>query len=358
MFASESRKNYIDYLKGLGILLVVLLHVTSNYWYSGCSANLYFYMLVFCLCSIAVPLFFTCTGAVMLDREEAIPTKKLYSRYILRILISLLIYSAIYEFWAYCKEGMFGSLKYGASLSKNLLYSDVNVVLWFLYAILGAYMMMPVLSVFTRHASRRELCYYLAVAFLCNVACSLSRISALSFLSTMFWGFSYVGIFMNYTGYFIMGYYLSHYEIAEGRKKILYVVCVGLLLATIIAQAKIIMVWHYSGTGFFDYLSPNTAILAAGLFLLMKNRKWKMDGAIFHFFQGAGRLSLGIYLIHMGFVAIFVEGDFGIANTYLKWCESLPTEGVILLNTVIIFLCSYAMSFLLRKIPRIGRYLA
>ena len=82
---------WLDLLRIISILSMILLHVAASFWYVSPSnsynwiiMNIYDSLVRFC-----VPVFLMISGALFLSQKE-INIKKLYTKNILRLLISLI----------------------------------------------------------------------------------------------------------------------------------------------------------------------------------------------------------------------------------------------------------------------------
>lgn len=78
-------------------------------------------------------MFFMITGALLLGREESLHK---HAKRVLRFLIVLLVWSVIYMIWnaVYMKDPY---------QIKDLLYKPVEQHLWYLYAMIPIYLVLP-----------------------------------------------------------------------------------------------------------------------------------------------------------------------------------------------------------------------
>lgn len=92
----EDRTVYFDYLRVFATFSVIILHLSAQNWFTT-DVNGFEWQVFNFYDSIVrwgVPVFVMISGALFLDREIA--TKTIYSRYVLRLLSSFVIWSAAY----------------------------------------------------------------------------------------------------------------------------------------------------------------------------------------------------------------------------------------------------------------------
>ena len=92
------RKIHIDFIKILAILLVIFIH-TGNEGFLAYQkqSNLFiqiFQLFLTSFCKIAVPLYFMCSGALLLGKEESI--QKLWKKRVLKYIIITIVFTLFY----------------------------------------------------------------------------------------------------------------------------------------------------------------------------------------------------------------------------------------------------------------------
>lgn len=132
------RKEYIDLLKILSAYCVVLLHSTAYALYDVNGVCFKQFVFLNSLTRFAVPLFFMCSGAVILRSDLNI--NRLFKRFS-RILLPLIFWSVFYELYLiYC-----GIPKDILVILSDILHDRVMYHMWFLYSLLGIYLLIPFL---------------------------------------------------------------------------------------------------------------------------------------------------------------------------------------------------------------------
>nr|WP_318383523.1 acyltransferase [uncultured Enterobacter sp.] len=134
-----SKINWIDNLRGIACLMVVMIHTTSWYITNAHSVSPLNWDIANVLNSasrVSVPLFFMISGYLFFGERSAQP------RHFLRIALCLLFYSLV----AYLYITFFTSINSMLAL-KNLLQKPVFYHLWFFFAIMVIYLLSPLIQV-------------------------------------------------------------------------------------------------------------------------------------------------------------------------------------------------------------------
>ena len=134
-----SKINWIDNLRGIACLMVVMIHTTTWYVTNAHSISPVNWDIANILNSasrVSVPLFFMISGFLFFGERSAQP------RHFIRIAACLGFYSAV----ALIYITLFTSISPGLSL-KYLLQKPVFYHLWFFFAIIVIYLVSPLIQV-------------------------------------------------------------------------------------------------------------------------------------------------------------------------------------------------------------------
>lgn len=341
------REKYIDYIKVLGIVLVVLLHVTSEGWYGNENVSEWLgYIVCLELGSLGVPLFFMATGMVMLNRDRQVQWERIIHHNLPRFGIALFIYSLIYEITDFAFHRKSG--KFIFVFCKDFLTVNVDSRLWFMYAIICVYLMVPVLKVFTDNASKKEKQYFLVMWFICSVLEFLGNTKPFTFVAAYTNHLEYINIFIHYVGYLVLGNYIQ--ENMVSRKKVMIKVLASLMAFAFVVSFVYFQfcrgdIQYLSYTA-MDYCSPFNIIICMTLSICIKQMTKQEDASCI---SKIGGWTLGIYLVHVGLIRINAYYPvFTFENNYMVH---------ILAYTMILLLVSSGITGILRRIPCVGKYL-
>jgi surface polysaccharide O-acyltransferase-like enzyme len=164
--------------------------------------------------------------------------------------------------------------------ARNILHIPVNFGveighMWFIYMLLGLYMLVPVLSPWLVQCSKRELQGYLGVwAF--TTYLPYIHLWFPEVLGECFWNPSpMLHYFTGFVGYFVLGYYIKRYGALSLRTSLWMLIGAYLLTVAVYQYrlGKVTLVsdlevcWRFCGV--------NIAIMAYAVFSLVSNIRWK-----------------------------------------------------------------------------------
>ncbi len=333
----QSRILYLDYLRLFATLAVIMLHISCCVL--DCSSTKISYTIGLAydsICRWCVPIFVMISGAIFLNSEKQITVSSLYKKYILRLLVALVFWIAIYY---YVFDPTLQAIKNSPIKIINIIDVLKNpfanpIHLWYLPMIIGLYIVLPILKLIVSNTVTTK--YFLTLWFAWSLITSIPN-------SFIFQGISYLKMEMvvGYSGYMILGYKLSQKDI---HIKISYLVTTFLLVSFLVffAAANVSNIENV-----FQYLNPLVIIMSTIFFCLIKN-------IIIEYRVGGSRIIelirndlFGVYLIHIFFIRLFFRPLF---------YGQIPVLLSIPLFTIIVFFASLLTSKAIRKIPII-RYI-
>lgn len=325
---------WVDFLRVAASFTVVLAHVTA--WGGGpIAADNFFYS----LSRNGVPLFFLLSGFLLLSRQE--PTGIFFRKRAAKILIPFIVWSIVYDVvWnhAFAESGF--TFTAVVDLFLRILRGPRAAHLWFFYSLIGLYAFTPILRIFAAHAKKSDVWYYIGVWMLCMPAL---------FILTEFTPFKNgfeLQYFTGYVGYFLLGLALGQMEITPKRLWI----ALGIFAA---ALAFTFVVFQFNlppkdnELPFRSYPSLNIVLMSCAAFVLLRSlgeRIHARHGAWLKVFSEA---SFGIYLIHS-----LLQVEF--ESLWQGWgyaTNSGPSILVIPAMTLALYLASFAVTHILRRIP-------
>lgn len=113
----------------------------------------------------AVPCFFMVSGALLLDRRREMPYKKLFTKYIGKMFLVILIFTLIYSISDMFLNGQPG---FGEALLQGIYKSFTDTSwshMWYLYTLIGIYIMLPLYKKVVQGCTEKDIWYLLAVFF-------------------------------------------------------------------------------------------------------------------------------------------------------------------------------------------------
>ena len=335
----QERLPYLSWLRVLGCLGVVILHsfYGSIGSYGEGSTPMLLGMTVRSAMMGAVPVFVMVSGALLLDPEREITIGKVFRKYIVRMLSALLLFSLLFYLF---DRFLAGSTATPLEALLKLYTGGGWSHLWYLYLMVGLYLLLPVYRLVSAQAGERELCYLLAVytVFLCV----LPLINTLIGSKAAF----YICTYTVYPLYFFLGWALR-----SGKLRLHPAIAAVLfVLGTALLGVGGYVACRYSLTPLRKLLN-NYAFLpvlmqATGLFALLEI--WEPNGG--RLLAELDRLTFGTYLLHMAALkAVLVVLGFdpyrhGGALTVLGLCLA-------------VFFVSMLVTWVLKLIPGLRKLL-
>jgi surface polysaccharide O-acyltransferase-like enzyme len=333
---------WIDLIRVVAVFQVVLIHLSYVIFFkedlfspNWQAANFYD-----SFSRMGVPLFFMASGSLLLGKRESLVD--FFRKRFLKVGVPTLFWSVAYLLWsvkAYT-NGTMGPVGVALSMLKAIYTGNVEIHLWFLYILIGIYLVVPVLRVFVLAASRRDLAYFVGMWVLATPFFELT--GRLTGLETAL----VIPVVAGYVGYFVMGYLLTNVSLG---KRGMFLALLGILMAVAVTYFGT----HLLSAGaapvdiyFYSYFSPPTVLASACGFLLFKNLGQNLGRAGGWVRLVAGT-TFGIYLIHIFVVELLRKGSLGF-QLYSWQAASIY---MIPLTALAVYLVSFLIVFAMQRIP-------
>ena len=312
---------WIEQARGAAALAVVILHVsagvvrgvsdvTSAAWWIG---NIVDSAMRWC-----VPVFVMISGALLLDPAKSLGSfSTFYSRRASRIGWPLVFWSALFLIW----NGWRGYLRSGHvdwdAIIGMLLSGQPHYHLWYLFMLLGLYLVAPFVRVLLNHLDRPTTMCFCSLLFVLSLASALhDHVAGARRAFFLFW-------FLPYLSYFTAGAVMRRSSPKVGKGGLL-----GLVLSSVAFTAigcYVVSVWTDvpSGLYFYDYFSVTVIPMAIAVFILLRETPPS------RVLVGLAPYSLGVYLVH----PLFLDGlsRLGFKEWQFNPLWSIPVEVLLVL---------------------------
>ncbi|PYG87224.1 surface polysaccharide O-acyltransferase-like enzyme [Ruminiclostridium sufflavum DSM 19573] len=360
---SSNRLVYVDMLKLLAIIGVITIHICAVplTTLKIASSNWEFALLFGAAVRWAVPVFLMCSGALFLKTDKVIAAKRIFTKYLSRILCALFVWASFYEgldiYRAFRSMGYFDyTLIYKAI--EHIFTFNTQTHLYYLYIVILIYSLLPALRVFTDNASKRQMEYLLIAWVILGIVLPFAvQFRPFSLIRGMVRQYP-MSMVYSAIGYFMAGHYLNKYPLKKRTNYIFYFLGITGLLVTICGTELSSISRNAVYTSFLEGMTPNVAAMAAALFLLIKNHFERINrqkqeeaasGRLRRIIVYISKGSFCIYLVHVAFIDLLKDLSltFPDANTLI----TIP----VLVTTV--FMLSLGVYFILSRIPGINKYL-
>ncbi len=345
----------VDLIRTVAIILVILLHAAIEpnpdlnimspqgvqLWW---TSNIYD-----SVARSSVPLFVMLTGALLLqpnkvDESLRVFFKKRWNR----IGIPVIFWGALFFAWDFLVRGQ--SLS-ALSILQGILVGPY-VHFWYVYILIGLYLITPLLRVIVVHADWRIIRYFLIIWFIGTSIVTLVTLYA-NLSSQTIWFKDNIFLLTGLIGYFILGAYVAKLRF---RSSILYLGLILSIVWTIFGTFLLVGTLGERYSQFFlDATSFSVIIASVTLFLILaaipnqtiENRFPRGNKIL----KVISQNTLPIYLFHIIILETLQKGYLGfrISVTTMNPIIEIPFVTVLTL-----FLC-LTIIVPLKKLPYVKR---
>ena len=342
----KPRIYYMDYLRTIAIIGVLSIHAAAPYasmyqkvdfwsWESGIIYN--------SLSRWCVPVFFMISGALLLGRKEE-SLKDFLTKRANKILIPFLFWSVIYYLWRiyvnYQSAASFTEFK-ELFLTANIYYH-----LWYFYALIAIYLLVPMFNVFCRHASQQIVGYTVALYLLFFGVFRYYEFLVPNKLVDYF-------PFTEFIGMILLGFYFGRYDQSKRMRIIIYIAGIIGAVATILRTNAFTFEQGTFSSYAFGYATPNVLAMSIALFVFFKyfiaKRQENEQFAPSRLLMQISSTSFGIYLVHPLFLDVIRPFFHNADETLFHPAIGIPVQ------VVIILVISLIAVTILSKIPYVKK---
>ena len=387
---TENRVVWVDWMRVAACFMVLLVHATEPFYLGGdgsqilTEADAFWSSFFDSIVRACVPLFVVASSYLQFPLHYS--TGEFFRRRAVRVLVPFMLWSVVYAFvWGEPVENF-----------RNLLFNFNYAAghLWFVYMIIGVYLLMPLLSPWAERVGKRELQIYLAIwlftTFIPLIRDWLSGgyanmeitygVSGLPRQAlTPLWGeaswnmYGTFYYFSGFIGYLLLGLYFRRFvgELSWRKTLLIAIPCYlggfaivfGGFLRRVFEmadgvfplQGMVKMAVWWETTWCNDTIG--VVLMTVAWILLFK--KMKASGGFYNrVLLPLSKASYGLYLLHLlilvpicgamrEWLGVGADGILGIWTT--------PVQ--IVASAVAGFAASAIVAILLQKIPKIGKYI-
>ena len=286
----KQRDYALDLLRIVACVMVVVMHSPIP----SADANGLLLSSLSYFTAPCIGLFFMVSGALILPppiANDGCSALNFLRKRLHRVLMPTLVWTLFYIAVKWC-DGDVALSGVCKSLLSMPFSAQGHGVLWFMYTLMGLYVVTPILQAWLRGASERDVRFYL-----------LLWLITLCYPVLRMWvevNDSATGILYycsGYVGYFVLGYWLQRY----GNQVSLRVA--SLLMGVSIAAPVVVKLLHWEVDFYsvFWYLSVFVAMQCVFWWQLMKRLQgmWHWADGVKRVITLISNLSFGIYLSHI-----------------------------------------------------------
>lgn len=344
----RNRIFYLDQVRALAIILVILCHVLREFTQIKPIGSLGWtsvaYLIDFGV--MGVPLFLMISGSLLLNRDYDLPD--FLKRRFTRILIPFIFWALllpIYKIFVY------------PTPASNYLSLFLDAQYWFIWMLIGVYLFLPVVNAFIKEYKMKGVEYFLVI-WLVTIILNTFGIYPFHNLELSY--------FAGYVGYLVLGYYLTSKEFKISDKNMIYL---GLILFIVFTAINIHFTLNHGKIGliseknlkYYHYQTLVVVLQSTGVFLILEyfakycsKHSNTIKNKIYSFFKDTfmskiiysiSVCSYGMFLIHYFIIYGIRWIDINLFPIYSATVLYLP------IVLVLVTLLSWFIIYFLSKIP-------
>ncbi|MGM9760587.1 MAG: acyltransferase [Parabacteroides sp.] len=345
----EKQRNIsLDWMRFVACILVILQHVTEYYYVSPeftphYSDNSILVGVFNSISRVSVPLFAMISGYLLLPMSQT--TVQFFKRRFTRILYPFVLWSVVYSVWFALRADSTLTEWLQSVIRLPFVYQAEH--LWYVYMLIGLYLLIPILSPWLKSVSKRELQAYLWLwlftSFLPYLRLWIPSIGADIYFnpSPTFYYFS------GFAGYLLLGHYIRRYNPFAGWQATVAIV-VGWIVTSWVFLYQLSSVDTLPALELsWGFETFNVVIMTCGVFILLLKTKPSRFVFIDKGIISISTLSYGIYLCHVLWLSTYMSLFMPVFDNVLL---------VALCVVPCTFVSAYLTIFLLNKLP-IAKYI-
>ena len=367
----NKRIEFIDWIRVVACLMVMLVHASENFYgadSSGLAGNVSmlaneanrFWVSFYdgFVSRAAVPLFMIVSAFLLVPMKPGQTMTSFYKHRFGRILPPFVFFLLLYTFLPL----LWGGMTWEQSLAdlKLLPFNFPSMAghLWFMYPLISLYIIIPVVSPWLEKASAKDERIFLGF-FIFTTFIPWFRLITPELWGECFWNnFSAFWYCSGYLGYLVLAHYIRFHLDWDRRKRL----TVGLLCFLVGGVFTGWSFWVKGTPGVliptpeiewsWPFCTPNVLMQTFGLFLMFSCIGMGKDAAAGaagkeSFISRLARLTFGMYLVHMFFLAPIATWIIGgdVANPTIPVAIAIPAIAILS------YICSAVLVKLVSLLP-------
>lgn len=367
---------WVDLLRIIACFLVVLAHACDPFvgkfddnpeeFLSGAL----FGSLVRC----CVPLFVMISGVLLLPINADMGT--FYSKRAKRILIPLVFWSMMLPvlYYLYFNFGIEGTVNpaivmdnYTLDATLTKMYTFLfnfnydTTPLWYLYMLIGLYLILPIISAWLIQASQRDIKRFLyvwlvstLVPYIQMAAPSLGytgNYGSMGLFGECYWnGFGIFYYFSGFLGFAVLAYYLKRFPLKWSWKRTLSITIPLFVVGYAITALGFILTQKYFPGSYENlevvwyFYGINVLMMTVAVFITVQ----KTNMTPSPFLSKVASLTFGIYLCH--FIVVQFGYDLVYSNLNLPAYFQIPLIAIIAFSISLLIIWLMSLNKLTRKV--------
>ena len=365
MNAVKNHIGWIDLLRVLACFFVVVSHCSDPCFVASKPTDFIGGWFIGSIVRCCVPLFVMMSGVLLLP--TSLTLGEFYTKRIKRLALPLVFWSILLPFLFFFYQNQYGGCAFplmdpSSYTLKDTIYKASTFLLnfnydttplWYLYMLVGLYLIIPVLSTWVKNATQKDIKTFLTVwaisLFIPYIELAAKLLGFVGYPGNsavfgvcdwnVFGTFYYVSGFV---GYLLLGYYLKTYPPQWSWKKCMGT-CVPVFVFGVLTtfESLILLMEHMPSQMSFSWLfcTFNVFCITFPIFVIIQ----KLNVAPSPILSKMASATFGIYLCHF----FFVHVGYDLYQAILP--EGTPLVVHIICNSITTFVaCYFLVSTMLR----------
>ena len=356
--ANKNKILFIEIMRILAIFFVIFNHTREN---GFClfmkektdSVQFWIYLFISVFCKFSVALFFTISGALILEKDDE-PLKKLWKNRILRMGVILVLFSVIYYIQ---KNGNNIHLK---KFITQLYSSNMKAHLWYLYAYIAFLISSPFLRAMVKNLDNKYFYYMIGIFLVFNAIVPIAEYLISYGKYKMNTNLTVSWLIEKIVFYPCIGYFLHNRIKLKKPKKwisIMWLVnIIGILISCYMTYYKGHITGEFSAKTSQTFHECFTFINCISIFITIKYLFEKVEITnkyIRNIIFSIGSCTFGIYLIHL----MIMESEPMVNLFNIMRNTKINNMIVAFVWCSLVMLVCYVITYVLKKIPIINKLL-
>lgn len=335
---------YWDILRIAAVVFLIIRHIsTASFdFVEPLGAKWWAFNIYGSLAAWMVPVYLMLSGASFLDPDKNVTVKSIWSRNILRMFISFVVWSVLYAVY-----NRISGQDPNTSMVEMIFTGHFH--LWFLPMIMGIYMLLPLFRLASRTVKGTT--YVFFISLITSVAFPMMQDLGWAPDAELITGMNNVGFISSHVCFFFAGWLFHRVDLNKKQRYILYALGIIATLAVFLGTWRLTLQGNVHNEDMQSDSNLLTGIQGIALFVFVKE---SCRGKVFSVQQQNAlkffsSLTFGVYLVHVMFIALLDRFGFSPITYNAGWMIPL----IFFLVTPLSFL----ITWLLRKIPIAGKYI-
>ena len=342
------RIKYLDILKAIAILAVIVIHVAGESWYICLheeSFDLFKWQVLLVWLGLAkcgVPIFIMVSGALLLKKDYTVCD---IVKRIMIIVGSIILMATVGEM----TNIFLGNVQSDnpiLDIASQVIHGTVPTYGWYLYTLIGFYLALPFFKAFVNGANEDQYRYTLILIFAFSSIIKFVQMfdadnSMGDLVEMLDMGIGYLSGFM---GYFLMGYYMENHRIRVPEWMIYVGGIIGIGVSIVISLGNPARMEDY-----ISYPMPGVVIYSVSMYMIYKKLAHRLsEMPVGKFLADLGSKTLGIYMFHMSLIKVLEY--YGVMAKNYNVILSVPVMSLVILIVMYMIVSALKLIPGLRKL--------